>query len=84
MESCLSLAKDMEIPELFKVMKALVAEAEKKVKELEAKFKRLDGKALTEKQRQDLVKKELDAIKKNDEDFDPRKHKLKHGIRNYD
>jgi hypothetical protein len=30
------------------------------------------------------VQKELDAIKKSDEDFDPRKHKLKHGIRNYD
>ena len=26
----------------------------------------------------------LDSLKKNDEDFDPRKHKLKHGIRNYD
>lgn len=54
------------------------------MRELEAKFKRLDGKALTEKQREELVKKELDAIKKNDEDFDPRRHRLKHGIRNYD
>jgi hypothetical protein len=26
----------------------------------------------------------MDAIKKNDEDFDPRKHRLKHGIRDYD
>jgi hypothetical protein len=23
-------------------------------------------------------------LKKDEEDFDPRKHKLKHGIRNYD
>lgn len=64
--------------------KQLKAEAEKKVKDLEAKFKRLDGKALTDKQRQELIQKELNAIKNNDENFDPRKHKLKHGIRNYD
>ncbi len=44
---------------------------------------RLDGKQLTEKQKQDLLKKELDKQKK-EEDFDPRKHRLKHGIRNYD
>jgi hypothetical protein len=58
-------------------------EARKKLKELESKFKRLDGKALTEKQKQELLKKEMDA-KKKEEDFDPRKHRLKHGIRNYD
>ena len=60
------------------------AEAVKKVKEMEAKFKRLDGKQLSEKQRDELIKKELDAMTKTDEDFDPRKHRLKHGIRNYD
>ena len=63
---------------------ALKAEALKKVKEMEAKFKRLDGKQLSEKQREELIKKELDAMTKTDEDFDPRKHRLKHGIRNYD
>jgi hypothetical protein len=33
-----------------------------------------------------MVKKELDSLKKkvDEEDFDPRKHRLKHGIRNYD
>ena len=59
-------------------------EAIKKVKEMEAKFKRLDGKQLSEKQRQELIQKELEGMKKSDEDFDPRKHRLKHGIRNYD
>ena len=51
---------------------------------MESKLVRLDGKALTEKQRQELIKKEMDALKKEEEDFDPRKHRLKHGIRNYD
>lgn len=54
----------------------------KKIKELENKFVRLDGKALTEKQKKELLQKEEEA-KKKEEDFDPRKHKLKHGIRNY-
>jgi hypothetical protein len=26
----------------------------------------------------------MEAMKKTDEDFDPRQHRLKHGIRNYD
>ncbi len=51
---------------------------------MEAKFKRLDGKQLSEKQRQEMIQKEMDAMKKTDEDFDPRKHRLKHGIRGYD
>ena len=54
------------------------------MKEIEAKFKRLDGKQLSDKQRQELLEKELAASKKTDEDFDPRKHRLKHGILNYD
>lgn len=53
------------------------------MQELETKFVRLDGKALTEKQKQELLKKELDKLEKKEEDFDPRKHRLKHGIRNY-
>lgn len=55
------------------------------MQELEQKFVRLDGKALTEKQKQELMKKEMEKIEgaKKEEDFDPRKHRLKHGIRNY-
>lgn len=26
----------------------------------------------------------MDALKKEEDDFDPRRHRLKHGIRNYD
>ncbi len=43
---------------------------------------RLDGKALTDKQKTELLKKHDDE-KKKEEDFDPRKHRLVHGIRNY-
>lgn len=57
-------------------------ETNKKIKELETKFVRLDGKALTDKQKKELLQKEEDARKK-EEDFDPRKHRLTHGIRNY-
>jgi hypothetical protein len=47
---------------------------------------RLDGKQMTQKQIDEMVKKELEQVKKkvDEEDFDPRKHRLKHGIRNYD
>jgi len=62
----------------------LTEEAKKRIKELEGKIVRLDGKALTEKQREELIKKEIDSSKKSDEDFDPRQHRLKHGIVNYD
>ena len=61
-------------------------EAKRKVEqELSGKFKRLDGKQLTQKQKEDLIKQELEKIQvaRKDEDFDPRKHRLKHGIRNY-
>ena len=47
-------------------------------------YQRLDGKALSEKQKEELIQKEIATLKKDDEDFDPRQHKLKHGIRNYD
>ena len=85
--------KTMATPQLAKKNSALhiddedrqlQAEIRKKVEEAEAKHTRLDGKKLTEKQKQDLVKKEMDKLKKEEEDFDPRKHRLKHGIRNYD
>ena len=54
----------------------------KKIRELETKFVRLDGKALTDKQKKELLQKSEDS-KKKEEDFDPRNHRLKHGIRNY-
>lgn len=59
-------------------------EARKKILEKTKNLRRLDGKELTEKQIQEMVKKEMLTMKKDDEDFDPRKHRLKHGIRNYD
>jgi len=43
---------------------------------------RLDGKGLTDKQKNELLQKHEKEVK-NEEDFDPRKHRLKHGIRNY-
>lgn len=54
----------------------------KKLRELENKFVRLDGKALTDKQKKELLQKSEDS-KKKEEDFDPRKHRLTHGIRNF-
>lgn len=52
------------------------------MKEFAEKYKRIDGKLLTEKQKLDLLK-DLETDKKDEEDFDPRKHRLRHGIRNY-
>lgn len=56
---------------------------EKKIAEIEEKYRRIDGKKLTEKQKQELLQKFKDEEKKENPDFDPRKHRLKHGIRNY-
>jgi hypothetical protein len=52
------------------------------LKELESKFVRLDGKTLTEKQKKELLKKDEAKNKNENEDFDPRLHRLTHGIRN--
>ena len=74
-----------EIPMQKKNSKFVVdeeAENQKKIKELEQKFKRLDGKALTQDQKKLLLQKEEESRKK-ESDFDPRKHRLVHGIRNY-
>jgi hypothetical protein len=38
---------------------------------------------LTEKQKLDLLNKVKEEEKKENPDFDPRKHRLVHGIRNY-
>ena len=59
------------------------AEDEKILAQLEQKHKRIDGKALTQKQKRDLLEKHKAAQKAENPDFDPRKHRLKHGIRNY-
>lgn len=56
---------------------------QQKMKEIDEKFVRLDGKAITKKQKDHLIQKMEENVKR-EEDFDPRKHRLKHGIRNYD
>ena len=47
------------------------------------KYKRIDGKELTSRQQRNI----LDQLKKQkleeNPEFDPRKHRLQHGIRNY-
>lgn len=43
-------------------------------------YKRTDGKKLTKKQIESLVK-EFEEARKRELEFDPRKHRLKHGIR---
>lgn len=45
-------------------------------------YKRLDGKQLNTKQINVLLK-EYEESRKRELEFDPRKHRLKHGIRNY-
>ena len=44
-------------------------------------YKRTDGKKLTKKQVESLVK-EYEEAEKREKEFDPRKHRLRHGIRN--
>ena len=55
----------------------------RKLAELEEKYKRIDGKALTAKQKRDLLAKVKEQEKAENPTFDPRQHRLKHGIRNY-
>ena len=43
-------------------------------------YKRTDGKQLTKKQIDNLLK-EFEEARKRELEFDPRKHKLKHGLR---
>lgn len=50
----------------------MTAEMKRIQKEIEAKHVRLDGKQLTQKQKEELVKKELEKFKKDEDDFDPR------------
>ena len=57
-------------------------EDKKKMADLEKKHVRLDGKSLTDKQKKQLLSQDQEKQKLND-DFDPRKHRLQHGIRNY-
>ena len=46
-------------------------------------YKRLDGKQLKDKQ-VDLLVKEYEEARKRELEFDPRKHRLKNGIRTID
>jgi hypothetical protein len=64
--------------------RAAKAEDDKKVEEMVAKLTRLDGKPISEKQRQDLLKKIKEKEAEANLDFDPRKFKLKHGVRGAD
>ena len=54
-----------------------------KREEITRMYKRLDGKKLNKKQI-DVLLKEFEEAKKRELEFDPRKHRLKHGIRDYD
>ena len=45
-------------------------------------YKRLDGKKLGQKQVDNLMK-EYEEARKRELEFDPRKHRLVHGIYNY-
>lgn len=45
-------------------------------------YKRLDGKQLVPKQ-VELLLKEYEEARKRELEFDPRQHRLKHGIRAY-
>lgn len=51
-----------------------------KKEEIMKMYKRLDGKQLNSKQVDHLVK-EYEEARKRELEFDPRKHRLKHGIR---
>lgn len=59
------------------------AKDQEKMAALEEKYKRIDGKALTAKQKRDLLAKVKEQEKIENPSFDPRKHKLKHGIRHF-
>lgn len=50
---------------------------------LEGQYTRIDGKKLTDKQRRQLLEKAKEEEKRENPDFDPRKHRLIHGIRGY-
>jgi hypothetical protein len=54
------------------------------LKEIDQKYKSLNGKPLSEKQRQTLLARKKEELRKQENpDFDPRKHRLRHGIRGY-
>lgn len=49
-------------------------------KEIEEKYKRLDGKTLSKKQKEKLMQQKMAEEKRLTEDFDPRKHRLPDGF----
>lgn len=52
------------------------------IQSFEKKFTRLDGKKMTEKQKKELLAAEKAKDIREDQ-FDPRKHRIPHGIRGY-
>jgi len=50
---------------------------------VQAKYTRIDGKELTQKQKREILEKLKAQEKQENPDFDPRKHRLTHGIRGY-
>lgn len=50
---------------------------------MEGKYVRLDGKKLTDQQKVNLLNQAKEEEKKENPDFDPRKHRITHGIRGY-
>mmetsp|Transcript_36976 Transcript_36976/g.56649 ORF Transcript_36976/g.56649 Transcript_36976/m.56649 type:complete len:94 (+) Transcript_36976:624-905(+) len=67
-------------PSMATAQKTQEKELEDKRKEIMQMYKRLDGKPLGEKQVKVLLKEYEEAMKRERE-FDPRKHRLQHGIR---
>lgn len=50
---------------------------------MESKYTRIDGKALSAKQKREILDSLKQKEKAENPDFDPRKHRLQHGIRGY-
>lgn len=50
---------------------------------MQSKYTRIDGKELSQKQKREIVEKLKAKEQQENPDFDPRKHRLTHGIRGY-
>lgn len=62
------------------------AEEEKdaaRLAQVQSKYTRIDGKELTQKQKREILEKLKKQEQAERPDFDPRKHRLTHGIRGY-
>ena len=47
------------------------------------KYTRIDGKELSQKQKREIIQQMKEKEKAENPEFDPRRHRLTHGIRNY-